>query len=125
MADTLTKLAYQALQQGKSLVGVAHKEVSTKLMELVAPQGAPKTRPVPPQMLMDLQAAHSGLMDIDWEEAQEGLYPTSLLFEFGDSGVDRSIVWPGQVFGGGLGEQDAGGDIVFRIAEEFLVPLAA
>jgi ubiquinone/menaquinone biosynthesis C-methylase UbiE len=81
MADTLTKLAYQALQQGKSLVGVAHKEVSTKLMELVAPQGAPKTRPIPPQMLMDLQAAHSALMDIDWEEAEQGLYPTGLLFD--------------------------------------------
>ncbi len=81
MADTLTKLAYQALQQGKSLVGVAHKEVSTKLMELVAPQGAPKTRPIPPQMLMDLQAANAALMEIDWEEAEQGLYPTSLLFD--------------------------------------------
>jgi ubiquinone/menaquinone biosynthesis C-methylase UbiE len=81
MADTLTKLAYQALQQGKSLVGVAHKEVSTKLMELVAPQGAPKTLPIPPQMLMDLQAANSALMEIDWEEAEQGLYPTILLFD--------------------------------------------
>ena len=81
MADTLTKLAYQALQQGKSLVGVAHKEVSTKLMELVAPQGAPKTRPIPPQMLQDLQAANAALMDIDWSEAEQGLYPTSLLFD--------------------------------------------
>ena len=81
MADTLTKLAYQALQQGKSLVGVAHKEVSTKLMELVAPQGAPKTRPIPPQMLMDLQAANNALMELDWEEAEQGLYPTNLLFD--------------------------------------------
>jgi ubiquinone/menaquinone biosynthesis C-methylase UbiE len=81
MADTLTKLAYQALQQGKSLVGVAHKEVSTKLMELVAPQGAPKTRPIPPQMLLDLQAANTALMEVDWEEAEQGLYPTSLLFD--------------------------------------------
>ncbi|GDX71645.1 methyltransferase [Cyanobium sp.] len=81
MADTLTKLAYQALQQGKSLMGVAHKEVSTKLMELVAPAGAPKTRPIPPQMLKDLQAAHSALLEIDWQEAEQGLYPTSLLFD--------------------------------------------
>ena len=33
MADAVTKLAYEALQQGKSLVGVAHKEISTRLME--------------------------------------------------------------------------------------------
>jgi len=81
MADQLTKLAYKALQQGKSLAGVAHKEVSTKLMELVAPEGAPKTRPIPPQMLGDLQAANNALMELDWQEAEEGLYPTSLLFD--------------------------------------------
>ena len=81
MADTLTKLAYQALQQGKSLMGVAHKEVSTRLMELVAPQGSPKTRAIPPQMLLDLQAANAALMEVDWEEAEQGLYPTSLLFD--------------------------------------------
>ena len=81
MADPLTKLAYQTLQQGKSLVGVAHKEVSTRLMELVAPQSAPKTRPITPQLLQDLQASHSALLEIDWQEAEAGLYPTSLLFD--------------------------------------------
>ncbi|MFM2080767.1 MAG: hypothetical protein RLZZ219_1449 [Cyanobacteriota bacterium] len=81
MADAVTKIAYQTLQQGKSLVGVAHKEVSTRLMELLAPTGAPKTRPVPPQMLMELQAAHQRLLDTDWQEAEQGLYPTSLLFD--------------------------------------------
>jgi ubiquinone/menaquinone biosynthesis C-methylase UbiE len=81
MADTLTKLAYQALQGGKSLMGVAHKEVSTKLMELVAPAGAPKTRPIPAEMLKDLQASQSALLELDWQEAEQGLYPTSLLFD--------------------------------------------
>ena len=81
MADPLTKLAYQTLQQGKSLVGVAHKEVSTRLMELVAPQSAPKTRPITPQLLQDMQASHSALLEIDWQEAEAGLYPTSLLFD--------------------------------------------
>jgi ubiquinone/menaquinone biosynthesis C-methylase UbiE len=81
MADTLTKLAYQTLQQGKSLVGVAHKEVSTRLMELFAPQGSPKTRPVTPELMRDLQRSHGALLDVDWQEAEEGLYPTSLLFD--------------------------------------------
>ena len=47
----LTKLAYQALQQGKSLLGLAHKEASTKLMELVSPSGLPPTLPTPPGLL--------------------------------------------------------------------------
>ena len=81
MADPVTRLAYQTLQQGKSLVGLAHKEVSTKLMEVFAPEGSPKTVPVPAQMLADLQAAHSRLLDTDWQEAEQGLYPTSLLFD--------------------------------------------
>ena len=82
MADPVTRLAYQTLQQGKSLVGLAHKEVSTKLMELLAPQGAvPKTVPVPPEMLAELQASHSRLLEVDWREAEEGLYPPSLLFD--------------------------------------------
>lgn len=95
MADTLTKLAYQALQQGKSLVGVAHKEISTRLMELVAPAGAPKTLPIPPQMLKDLQASHKALMEVDWQEAEEGLYPTALLFDapWGDWAARYPLVW--------------------------------
>ena len=81
MAAPLTKLAYQAMQQGKSLAGVAHKEMGTRLMQLVAPESAAKTRPLPPQMVADWQAGHQALMDTDWEEAQHGLYPTSLLFD--------------------------------------------
>ena len=48
MPDLVTKLAYQTLQQGKSLMGLAHKEVSTRLMGLLDPASAPKTVPVPP-----------------------------------------------------------------------------
>ena len=35
---TLTEIAYRTLQQSRSLAGLAHKEISTKLMELVAPE---------------------------------------------------------------------------------------
>ena len=95
MADAVTKLAYEALQQGKSLVGVAHKEISTRLMELVAPDGAPKTLPIPPEMLRDLQASHKALLDVDWQEAEACLYPTSLLFDapWGDWAARYPLVW--------------------------------
>jgi ubiquinone/menaquinone biosynthesis C-methylase UbiE len=81
MADQLTKLAYQTLQQGKSLMGLAHKQVSTRLMELVAPEGAPSTVPTPPQMLQQLRQSMDALVALDWREAEAGLYPTSLLFD--------------------------------------------
>jgi ubiquinone/menaquinone biosynthesis C-methylase UbiE len=50
-------------------------------MELLAPKASAKTRPIPKQMLGDLQAAHQQLLDLDWQEAEQGLYPTSLLFD--------------------------------------------
>ncbi|SVE27900.1 uncharacterized protein METZ01_LOCUS480754, partial [marine metagenome] len=33
-ADPLTKIAYKTLQQGKSIAGLAHKEISSRLMNL-------------------------------------------------------------------------------------------
>ena len=81
MADTLTRLAYQTMQTGKSLMGLAHKEVSTRLMDVLAPQGVPRTVPVDSQTMVSLRAAMDRLLATDWEEAERGLYPTSLLFD--------------------------------------------
>ena len=81
MPDQLTKLAYQTLQQGKGLLGLAHKEVSTKLMELLAPDGAPKTVPAPPELMGRLKTSMDALHERDLQEADQGLYPSSLLFD--------------------------------------------
>ena len=35
--DPLTKIAYKTLQQGKSIAGLAHKEISSRLMNLISP----------------------------------------------------------------------------------------
>ena len=81
MPDQLTKLAYQTMQQGRALLGVTHKEVSTRLMGLLAPDGTPKTVPVPPELLASLRQAMDSLHERDWQEAEQGLYPPSLLFD--------------------------------------------
>ena len=81
VSDPVTKLAYQTLQQGKSLLGLAHKEISTKLMDLVAPDASASTVPVPPEMLTALRSSMDQLLERDWQEAQQGLYSTSLLFD--------------------------------------------
>ena len=73
MSDQLTKLAYQTLQQGKALLGVTHKEVSTRLMGLLAPDGTPKTVPLPPELLGSLRHAMDALHERDWQEAEQGL----------------------------------------------------
>lgn len=72
MPDAVSKLAYQTLQQGKSLVGLAHKELSTRLGQLLAADGGPKTVPVPPEMLNQLRASMDRLLELDWQEAERG-----------------------------------------------------
>lgn len=81
MADLLTKLAYQTMQTGKGLLGLVHKEASTRLMGLVAPEGAPNTVPVPPVLFKELKRSMDQLHALDLEEAERGLYPPSLLFD--------------------------------------------
>jgi ubiquinone/menaquinone biosynthesis C-methylase UbiE len=81
MPDQLTKLAYQTLQQGKALLGLTHKEVSTRLMGVLAPDGSPKTVPVPPELMGRLKQSMDALHEQDWQEAEQGLYPASLLFD--------------------------------------------
>jgi ubiquinone/menaquinone biosynthesis C-methylase UbiE len=81
MPDQLTKLAYRTLQQGKALVGITHKEVSTRLMGMLAPGTSPRTVPVPPELLARMRRSMDDLNTRDWQEAEDGLYPASLLFD--------------------------------------------
>jgi ubiquinone/menaquinone biosynthesis C-methylase UbiE len=81
MADPLTQLAYRTLQQGKSLMGLVHKEASNRLMQVVAPDSVAPTEPLSPQQLDTLRQAMDRLLDLDWREAEQGLYPASLLFD--------------------------------------------
>ncbi len=81
MPDQLTKLAYQTLQQGKALFGLTHKEVSTRLMRALAPGSTPTMQPVSEGLIEELRRATEQLQERDWQEAEQGLYPASLLFD--------------------------------------------
>jgi len=81
MPEQLTKLAYQTMQQGKNLLGLAHKEVSSRLMGALSPDGIPKTVAVPPELMGRLKTSMDALQERDWQEAEQGLYPSSLLFD--------------------------------------------
>ena len=79
--QNLIKLAYQTLQQGKSIAGLAHKQLSTKLMELIEPDAIPSTTPISSDLLNDLRHSIASLEKLDWEEAEQGIYPKSQLFD--------------------------------------------
>lgn len=82
MAEPLTKLAYQTFQQGKSYFGLAHKTLSSQLLNWVAPppQKHP-TEPLTVEVLLTIQKRLNQLLEEDWRDAEQGVYPDSLLFD--------------------------------------------
>ncbi|HBB32266.1 MAG TPA: SAM-dependent methyltransferase [Cyanobacteria bacterium UBA9273] len=82
MSDTLTKLAYQTFQQGKSVFALAHKSISSQLMNLVYPPvNQLKTQPVSPEILLQFRQKLEQIQETDWQDAERGVYPESLLFD--------------------------------------------
>lgn len=82
MADTLTKLAYQSFQQGKSIFGLTHKALSTSLLNLLAPRSERMgTGGLSPDLLMKVQQRLNQLIETDWQDVDRGVYPASLVFD--------------------------------------------
>lgn len=84
MPDTLTKLAYQTFQQGKSYFGLAHKALSTQLLNIVAPAPAetkPNPKPLSLELIQTIQKRMDAILETDWQDAEKGVYPASLLFD--------------------------------------------
>lgn len=82
MSDTFTKLAYQTFQQGKSIFALAHKNVSSQLLNLVYPPVTQlKTKPLSREVLLKVQQRLEQIIETDWQDAERGVYPATLLFE--------------------------------------------
>ncbi|MFW6359745.1 MAG: class I SAM-dependent methyltransferase [Chroococcales cyanobacterium] len=81
LPDTLLKTAYQTFQQGKTVFGLTHKTLSNHLMTLLAPSAKQETKTLDSQVLLKLQQRLQQSLERDWEDAQQGVYPHSLLFD--------------------------------------------
>ena len=80
-APSLRRIAYHTLQQGKTLAGLAHKELSTKLMKVFAPETAAENFPIDKDLIKEVRLSMENLERIDWQDAEAGIYPKSQLFE--------------------------------------------
>tara|TARA_Y100001968_G_scaffold177265_1_gene162391 strand:+ start:1741 stop:2805 length:1065 start_codon:yes stop_codon:yes gene_type:complete len=78
---SLERIAYYTLQQGKSLAGLAHKELSSKLMGIFAPEAVPERFPIDQELVKEIRRSMEDLERTDWKEAEEGIYPKSQLFD--------------------------------------------
>lgn len=82
MSDTLTKLTYQTFQQGKSYFGLAHKAISSQLLNLIHPPvNELRGQPIEPKILLEIQQRLNQIIETDWQDAERGVYPTTLLFD--------------------------------------------
>ncbi|HEY9907166.1 MAG TPA: class I SAM-dependent methyltransferase [Thermosynechococcaceae cyanobacterium] len=81
MPELLTKLAYQTFQQGKSYFGLAHKTLSTQLLNTIAPPKERLGKQIPMDLLLKVQQRLNQVLETDWQDAERGVYPTSLLFD--------------------------------------------
>ncbi len=80
MTDTLTKLTYQTVQQGKNYFSFAHKTLVGQLQKIVAPSIRASVT-LPMDIIPIIQAKLDRLMAADLADAEAGVYPTSLLFD--------------------------------------------
>ena len=79
--EPLTKLAYQGFQESKKVFGFVHKLVSDRLTNTVIPEQKSKSQPLSPEVFEKLQVKLKKLEEKDWQDAQAGVYPRSLLFD--------------------------------------------
>lgn len=79
-AETLTKLAHQTFQWSKNYFGLAHKTLSARLLNLASPVDQ-RSVPLNPQLLQQVQRRFDQLIEEDWQDAERGIYPHSLLFD--------------------------------------------
>ena len=79
--EQFTKIAYKTLQQGKSIAGLAHKEISSRLMNFILPDKKLSNLNLNKDLLIQIQNSMDELREEDWNDAEKNLYPKKLLFD--------------------------------------------
>ena len=69
--DQISKFAYKTLQQGKSIAGLAHKEISTRIMNFVLPDNKLGNFILDKKLLVDIQNSMDLLREEDWNDAKK------------------------------------------------------
>ena len=79
--EQFSKIAYKTLQQGKSIAGLAHKELSTRIMNFVLPDNKLGNFNIDKNLLVDIQNSMDRLREEDWNDSEKNIYPQKLLFD--------------------------------------------
>ncbi len=82
MSDIFTKLAYQTFQQSKALFALTHKNLTSQLLNVIYPPvNQLQTKPLSSELLEQFRQRFELIIEADWQDAERGIYPESLLFD--------------------------------------------
>jgi len=81
LAETLTQYAYQTFQDSKSAFSLAHKNFSNKLTSFFVTSREKQGKPLGSEIIGEIKRRREQLLERDWQDAQAGVYPSSLLFD--------------------------------------------
>ena len=77
--ENLSKIAYKTLQQGKSIAGLAHKEISSRIMNFLLPESELSEFNLDKNLLIKIQKSMDMLRDEDWNDAEKNIYPKKII----------------------------------------------
>ena len=82
MSDMFTQQTYQTLQYAKSALGLAHKEIAGRVRRFfnLLPESI-EIKPLSSEVTDLMRQRLEDLLEKDWQDAQQGIYPTALVFD--------------------------------------------
>ena len=81
LPENITKLAYETFQQGKSIFSLSHKRITDLLTDAVIPNRKKEIKSLTPETQLKMLEQRNQLLEIDWQDAQKGVYPVDILFD--------------------------------------------
>ncbi|MFP4133561.1 MAG: class I SAM-dependent methyltransferase [Halothece sp.] len=79
--NPLLKFAYQAFQQSKAAFALSHKTMSSRLTNLIVSEREKNLQSLPPEVINQMRSRLDQLLETDWQDAEQGIYPKSVLFD--------------------------------------------
>jgi len=71
--ESIPKIAYKTLQQSKSIAGFAHKQISSRLMNLILPDSKRENFNMDRDLLMQIQNSMEILREEDGNDAEKNI----------------------------------------------------
>jgi ubiquinone/menaquinone biosynthesis C-methylase UbiE len=79
--SALGKQAYRGFQWSKNIFGFTHKTLVTRFLNAFWPLQDANIIPLSPELIQWVEMRLEQLIDADWEDAEKGIYPISLVFD--------------------------------------------